>query len=304
MHEVVLSEGTKNDIDKRMARILVELGNPEPPISHEMISDLLSLDKKYFQKDDPGMLDELWSRLKRGTKQIVQRKGLLLDMLKTMSLRAAYLPDTKRIYIDNGLHPFKKRWGETHECVHGVLPWHKDYMLGDDRHTLTPSCREKLEAEANYGTGRLLFAGDRFKKEIMDTKYSLKTISQLSKAYGNSLTSTLWRLVESTDGQAICAYICPSDRRTGKYISNESDTHFVRSPRFISQFSNIMPSNIDLLVRSYINKNARYFAGESHQILYDDNGQSYLFHFESINNGYSYLTLGLLSCPLGVAVSF
>ena len=187
MNEPILSKSTIKDIDRRVSRILKELGNPTPPISHEMVRELIRLDRTYFEKDDPGILNELWSRLKRGTKQIIQRPALVKEMLESMSLRAAYIPDARRIYIDNELHPLQKRWGETHECIHSILPWHSSYMLGDNRYTLTQSCREKLEAEANYGTGRLLFAGDYFNKEISDLSCSLNSVKEISKSYGNSL---------------------------------------------------------------------------------------------------------------------
>lgn len=289
MAEAILSKSTQIDIDKRVSRILKDLGNPEPPVNHELIRELIKLDRAYFQKDDPTILSEIWSRLKRSTKQIVQRPALVADMLKTMSLRAAYVPDAKRIYIDSDLHPMKKRWGETHECIHDILPWHQDYMFGDNRHTLSHSCREKLEAEANYGTGRVLFAGNRFNSEIADLPCSLKTVTNLKKSYGNSLTSTLWRLVETTDKFPVCAYICPSDSQDGLFFEQNSgsDTHFVRSPLFLDRFSNVTESSVASIVDTYLKRSTKYFAGEKECFLTDVNGENHTFHFETINNRYS-----------------
>jgi hypothetical protein len=304
--EIILANKTRDDIDKRVLRVLNELGNHEPPIRHEMIRELLKLDLGFFQKDDPGVLAELWSRLKRGTKQVVQRPGLLIDMLTNMSLRAAYLPDEKRIYIDNSLHPLKKRWGETHECIHGLLPWHKDYMLGDNQHTLTQSCRERLEAEANYGTGRLLFAGDIFKQELLDLPYSIKTTSSLSKRYGNSLTSTLWRVIDSTEHIPLFGYICPNHNPDGKYVTGngDSDIHFIKSLQFREIFTDVQGKHIEKMLSSYVRKNSKYIAGNSEEILYDVNGDAHLFHLETINNRYCYLTLGVWIRKMGLAVSF
>ena len=297
MSKLLLSQSTMQDIEKRVDRVLKEIGNPAPPIPHVMIREALRLDMAYFQKDDPGIISEVWSRLKRGTKQILQRPSILKDMIESRSLRAAYSPDIKRIYVDGELHPFKKRWGETHECVHGLLPWHQNYMMGDDKHTLTQVCREKLEAEANYGTGRLLFAGNRFTEELADLPCSIRTAADLSKSYKNSLTSTLWWIVESSDDMPVLAYICPNHSPDGLYATPgaESDTHFVKSALFSAQFSNIQDGEVNKILNSYVRPNARYFAGEKAEILRDVNGNPHVFHFETINNRYSYLTLATVA---------
>ena len=48
------------------------------------------------------------------------------------------------------------------EIGHDIIPWHADMMLGDTEQTLTPSCHEIIEAEANYAAGQLLFMASRF----------------------------------------------------------------------------------------------------------------------------------------------
>ena len=296
MSEVSLSPQTKSDIDKRVLRILEELGNPSPPIQHEMIRELLKLDLHYFKQDDPGIISEVISRLKRMGKQIMLRPSLLWDMIRDKSLRAAYIPDVKRIYVDEELHHLKKRWGETHECVHDLLPWHREYLLGDNDHTLTQTCRDILEAEANYGTGRLLFAGNRFNQELADLPCSRETISKMSKTYKNSLTSTLWRIVESINTFPVFGYICPNDSYGANdvTISLDSDIHLVKSPIFEKLFFQ-NEQQIDRIVRKHLRKYAKYYAGEGEEYLSDINGTEHLFRFEIINNRYCYLTLG--SCP-------
>ena len=61
MSEISLSSRTKSDIDKRIFRILNELGNPSSPIRHEKIHELPNLDLHYFKQDDPGILSEVVS---------------------------------------------------------------------------------------------------------------------------------------------------------------------------------------------------------------------------------------------------
>lgn len=287
MSKLLLSRSTVADIDKRIARVLNEIGNPPPPVPHELIRDVLRLDMEYFQKDDPGIFSEVWSRLKRSTKQIIQRPNLLREIIEQRSLKAAYLPDAKRIYVSADLSPLKKRWGETHECVHGLLPWHKNYMLGDDSHTLTQACIDKLEAEANYGTGRFLFAGGRFVEELADLPQNINTAVSLSKAYKNSIESTLWRIVESSEEEPHFAYICPVEPAR----PDLSEVKFIKSEKFDKQFSNITCIQIQSIVASYININRRFYVGDAEKMLADVNGDTHCFHFETINNSYSFLTL-------------
>src|SRR6266704_5158962 len=89
--------------------------------------------------------------------QILQRPMLLLDAVRKFDLRALYLPDRKRILLDQSQPDAKQRWNEAHEIGHSLLPWHADLMLGDHEQSLTPGCHAQVEAEANYTAGQLLF---------------------------------------------------------------------------------------------------------------------------------------------------
>lgn len=75
---------------------------------------------------------------------------------------------------------------------HDLIPWHHDMMLGDTRLTLSPSCHAKIEAEANYAAGRLLFLRDRFEDEIRDGPTTIKRVQGMAKGFGNTITTTLW----------------------------------------------------------------------------------------------------------------
>ena len=60
-----------------------------------------------------------------------------------------------------------------------------------------------MEAEANYAAGQLLFLADRFREEASGSAPSLAFVKSLSKGFGNTMTSTLWRLVEQAHGVAL-----------------------------------------------------------------------------------------------------
>lgn len=67
-------------------------------------------------------------------------------------------------------------------------------MLGDDEWTPTASVHDKMEVEANFAGGALLFLGDRFITDCKDCAPSIATVQILKKRYGNTLTTTLWRM--------------------------------------------------------------------------------------------------------------
>src|SRR2546426_6292394 len=199
MRNKFLQDRTAAEIDKQVAKILRGLGNPKPPLRLEEVRDLLKLDKQFYSSTDDGVLREVIHDLKVAGKQILQRPTLLLDVIKTFDLKALFLPDRKRILIDRDQPEIKWRWNEAHEITHSIVPWHEELALGDDKFTLTPSCYEQLEAEANYGAGRLLFIRDIFDEMARETEPTMEQIKRLSRLFGNTITNTLWRYVERSD---------------------------------------------------------------------------------------------------------
>jgi hypothetical protein len=71
----------------------------------EVVIDRLRLDKRYYSKTENGFFTETVHRLKVAGKQILKRPWLLLDAIKKCSLKALWLPDTRRILIDKDLPP-------------------------------------------------------------------------------------------------------------------------------------------------------------------------------------------------------
>jgi Zn-dependent peptidase ImmA (M78 family) len=160
-----LKARTVADIDGQIAKILRGLGDPEPPMDLRLARELLKLDRGYYSTTDDSLLRETYSRMKVAGLQILQRPTILKDAVQTLSLKALYLPDQKRILLDKDLPPLKHRWNEAHEIGHDIIPWHAGMMFGDNEQTLTPACHEIMEAEANYAAGQLLFLSGRFLEE-------------------------------------------------------------------------------------------------------------------------------------------
>ena len=72
------------------------------------------------------------------------------------------------VHVDDNVPDLKKRHAEGHEIIHSIMPHHGLFLFGDDQETLRSFCHEKLEAEANFGSGQLLFLRGRFVAEAHD----------------------------------------------------------------------------------------------------------------------------------------
>lgn len=301
MKNIALGQRTIADIDGQVAKILRGLGNPEPPIDLRVVRDLLNLSRDYYSTTDDGLLRETFSRMTVAGKQVLLRPTLLSDAVRNLSLKALYLPDQKRILLDKDLPKLKHRWNEAHEIGHDIIPWHAGMMLGDTEQTLRPSCHEIMEAEANYAGGQLLFLGERFASEAIDSPPSINLIRQLSSGFGNTITSTLWRFVEQAHGgrpmvAAVTGHPHPS-RRKPDFDFTSPCKYCVESPSFRERFGQF--SEIDLfgLTVGYCGPQRGGLLGNSEVSLADRNGDLHIFEFETFFNGHEALTLGLWLRP-------
>jgi hypothetical protein len=293
MRNAFLSPRAKSDIDKIVQKILRDLGNPEPPLQLEPVRDLLMLDKGYYSPDDPGVMGELVHRLKVAGKQIVKRPMLLFDAIKSFNLKALFLPDKRRIMLDSTVPTVKQRWYEAHEISHSVIPWHDAVMLGDTVQTLSPACHEQIESEANYAAGQLLFFGARFSEELLASNRNISGIKAVAKSYGNTITSTLWRMVESSDLPVVGTIGGHPRFPTSDFIPSDPFRYMIRSRLFEAQFGNVTEIRLLSAIETYCSYRKRGPLGSSEVVLTDDNGAQQVFEFESFSNGYETLTLGV-----------
>lgn len=260
-----------------------------------MVRDLLKLDQQYYSAADDSFLREVISRMKVAGLQVIQRPGLLVDVVRSLNLKALYLPDQKRILLDQDLPKLKHRWNSAHEIGHDIIPWHAGMMLGDTEQTLTPSCHESMEAEANYAAGQLLFLADRFVQEALDTEPSLKHIHALSKSFGNTVTSTLWRFVEAAhDGRPMVALVTGHphpDKRKQDFDPANPCRYCVQSPAFRQRFAQYDESSLFEIVVGYSGSQRGGPLGEVDVQLRDVRGDVVAFHFETFFNSHEALTL-------------
>ncbi|MCP1975660.1 ImmA/IrrE family metallo-endopeptidase [Bradyrhizobium elkanii] len=299
MKNAFLRRHTAEDIDGQIAKILRGLGNPEPPLRIEDVRELLRLDTKFYSSTDAGIFRETISRMFVGARQVINRPSLLGDALTKFQLKALWIPDHKRILIDSSVPKIKHRWIEAHEVTHSVLPWHRDCLFGDTEQTLTPSCHEKLEDEANFGAGRLLFLGERFLRESADFAIGLDAVRALSKRYGNTLTSTLWRFVECLgDERPLVGLVSVHPRRpVQSMVAVPVCRYFIRSRAFDAQFPNVNENDVFEIAKLYCGRQSGGPLGEAQITLTNARAEARAFKFETFYNGYDALTLGAYSEP-------
>lgn len=293
---------TANDIDSRVDRVLRGLDYPEPPLRLEDVRELLQLDREFYTADNPSVVNEVISRMRVAGIQVYKRPTLLFDAIKKSSLKALYLPDRKRILLDETLPTLKHRWNEAHEIGHSIIPWHHEIMLGDNSLTLSQDCQEDVEAEANFAAGRLLFLRDRFSDEAKSLEPSIATIKDLKKTFENTLSTTLYRFVESVGDNLplvgmITGHPHPS-RRAVDFDPLDPCRHFIRSPAFARQFGRISEAHLFAAITGYCGAQRGGPLGDNEIVLTDDNGDRHRFYFETFFNQHDALTLGRYLQPV------
>ncbi|BAN34113.1 hypothetical protein SCD_n00264 [Sulfuricella denitrificans skB26] len=301
MKNIHLDKRTAKDIDQHIDRVHRDLGYTDGMIMLPQVRELLRLDLHYYQLDDPKLLDEVVHKLRVGAKQVINRPGLLLDAVRKFDLNALFIPDGKRILIDGRVPDLKKRWYESHEVAHSLIPWHAEYMLGDDKETLSQSCHQFIEAEANYGSGRLLFPHNNFTEARLSSEISIDHVRKLAKHFGNTITSTLWRCVEQSE-HAIFAAVGEHPKHYCE--GNSKIEYFVRSEKFEQQFQNVCEEDIWGWKQSYCGYNKSGPLGCSEIQVADIDGELQVLLMESFSNSHNVLTLGCWVRPQPIQVFF
>jgi hypothetical protein len=285
----------QRDIERLISKILRDLGDPEPPLRLELVRDLLALDLRYYSSTDVTPLAEFAHRIKVGGKQLMARPSLILDVVKKAKLSGLWLPDDRRIFIDQELPSAKHRWIEAHEITHSFIPWHQDFLLGDDELTLDPACSAMIEAEANFGAGRLIFFGGRFGSEARDCEPTFKSIKLLQGRYKNTLTSTFWRFVEDRDPDAACFGLVsqhPHHPDIGQGPNGENIQKFVTSFGFRKRFPTVTASDAYALVKRNASWGRKGPVVGGTDVLTDFTGKPVEVMLDGFSNSYSVLTYG------------
>ncbi|NTG23284.1 ImmA/IrrE family metallo-endopeptidase [Agrobacterium rhizogenes] len=296
MRNIILSRGTASDIDRQVNKVLKGLGNPEPPLQLDDVRELLKLDRRYYSTTDDSFLRETISKLTVAGAQVLKRPGLILDAVKKFDLRALYLPDRKRILLDNAQPDAKQRWNEAHEIGHSLIPWHEDLMLGDQEQTLTPGCHDQIEAEANYAAGQLLFLQSQFQIAANDSAPGLDSVRSLKGAFGNTYTTTFWRFIEDSHHDLPMIGLIGAHPRYPQ--RDQSDfRHIIESSAYRAMFESLPGERLLQAMRTYCQYRKRGPLGAGEVNLVDKRGETHVFLFETFCNTYDCLTLATYQRP-------
>lgn len=286
----------QRDIDALVAKILRDLGNPEPPLQLQQVRDLLALDLRYYTSTDVSLFGEFAHRIRVANKRIMERPGIIFDVLRKANLSGLWLPDNRQIYIDREQPAPKHRWIEAHEISHSFIPWHADFLMGDNESTLSPACHETIEAEANFGAGRLLFHGERFAAEARDLPHDISSVLALKGRYGNTLTSTFWRFVEDRAPEVAAFGLIsrhPRHPTIGGAPNGDAVQHFVANEAFAKRFSRTSAGHLYALLDRHATWSKRGPIAQVTDRLTDDAGAHSSFKLEAFCNSYQVLTLGV-----------
>jgi len=297
-----VSQRTAEQIDKIVEKLLRDLKINEPPVDLDAVRERIKVDRSYYSSSNDSTMGELLHALRIGKHNVLKVPTRLADAWKSKQLRGLWSPDKRRILVDDALHDMQKRWVETHEILHSLIPHHEEYTLGDPKQMLLPSCHEIIEAEANYGTGRMLYLGDIYRDRLLSCEPTLTSMREIAREFGNSMKSGLWKGVETLDIPA-CGMMSvhPWERVVE---DDEKIDHFIRSVQFANQFAGWDEMDIYRKLAKVVKRRGHGPLGEDYVILTDIAGAEHIFQFECWANKYGVMSLGRYVSlkPVAVAV--
>lgn len=105
----------------------------------------------------------------------------------------------------------------------------------------------------------------------------------------NTMTSSLWRMVEALDVPAL-GLVGPPPWES---VTSDGDPcrYFIRSAKFVEQFANVTEQYVCSVIRYCSTYRSGGPIADDDVLLLDDRGQKHVFHLESFYNRYEVLTL-------------
>jgi hypothetical protein len=172
-----------------------------------------------------------------------------------------------------------------------VLPWHRDFFLGDTAQTLEPDYQDMLESEANYGSSGLMFGGQLFTAQALDTTPCWQAIQQLRKLHGKSCVTTFRRYIEHGHDKALAGLISTPWWMPKPENQITRCRHFVRSRRFECEFPAVRPEDLLQTVNRFTQARKGGIVGDFTVSIENAAGELAEFYGESFFNQHYLLTL-------------
>ena len=108
----LLNPTTLHEIDRRVEKLLKDLGSPPPPLRLDDVRTLLKLDLGYYSSGDDSWLREKIHQMKVAGKQVLERPSTILGVVKNLGLKGVLLAEKRRILLDSDIPEPKQRWNE------------------------------------------------------------------------------------------------------------------------------------------------------------------------------------------------
>ena len=132
---------------------------------------------------------------------------------------------------------------------------------------------------------------------------SFSLVKLASKRFGNTITSSLWRLVESLDVPALGIVSQHPHYPDEDFDPVDPCRYFIRSRLFEQQYSGLTERECFKIVRSYCSWRKRGPLGNDEIVLRDDRGEEHVFLFEAFHNGHALLTLITYLRPQTISIA-
>ena len=283
----MIDEPTKHEIDKTVLKTLKEAGMREPPFLIEDLLEHLKIDREFYDLEDPSLI-------RRFVHKVKVKGKILSKITEKINLAAMWLPYKKerdRIYVDVSLPEPKKKWASFHDVSHGIIVWHRPYFLGDTAQTLDPDFQNTLETEAHYGASGLMFGGNVFTRDALDTKPEWESINLLKKQYKASLVTTLRRYVQFSHNIPMAMTVSTAWWDEKPDDQEHRCRHFIKSDIFETQFAVISKDSLLEIIDANTYRRRGGPVGNFSLGLPDVNGDLHEFYAESFYNTHYILTL-------------
>lgn len=278
---------TASEIDRLVDRLLRDIDG-RPPLDLTSVLAHLSVDLSYYDLEDPGLIRRFTHRAKLRGQHLASS---IAAIARKVRLHALWLPDAQQIFVDSSLPSPKQRWASHHDVIHRLLPWHREFFCWDTAQTLDPVFQEALEAEANYGASALMFCGQRFTRDALDTVPNWASVKLLAKRNGASLAATLRRYVQHSHDRAMAAVISTPRWLPLRHGDTARIRHCDLSTLFLREFGTISPSVLGALLDVHTSPASGGPVGDFYCTLPDLRGDARTFRVEAFFNRHDVLAL-------------
>lgn len=246
----------------------------EPPTDDQTVFDFLRLRRDTL----PGEIVELSTTL-----GIDPKIRAMLDLRKQLVL------------VHPGFVGQRERfaWASLHEVGHYVLPDHRELLFKCSWKDLGYQAQRRLEIEANRFAADLIFQGEAFIKEALDSELSLFVPLKLKKRYRASYEAAIRRYVERNPKP--CALVVYRPSNAGEFEPPLKVQYSVKSAAW-THFSYIVPRQVSSMDSP---EHQLFYSGAARaqiveaEFIAAGNNQSdpRIFHSQLFSNSYSVFQL-------------